>query len=108
MDVVSWTFSNTDYDQNREIYIEPDKPERSITAQEARCMVKKLAAGFKAAGLQRGDCVCIHAFNDVGLPLPLWAAPNLRMAATKICPWVSHMWLDMAANRTRSSIQFSS
>ena len=65
MDLVSWTFGNEDYDQNREIYIDPDNPGRSITASEARSLVRKLVAGFKAVGLQRGDCVCLHAFNDV-------------------------------------------
>ena len=64
-DLVSWTFGNQDYDQEREIYIDPDDPGRSITASEARTTVRKLIAGFKAAGLQRGDCVCLHAFNDV-------------------------------------------
>lgn len=65
MDLVSWTFGNENYDQNREIYLDPDNPGRSITASEARSLVRKLVAGFKAVGLQRGDCVCLHAFNDV-------------------------------------------
>lgn len=68
MDIVSWTFGNSDYDRNRKIYLDPYNPEQSITTNEARCMVKKLVSGFKAAGLRRGDCVCIHAFNDVSSP----------------------------------------
>ena len=65
MDLVSWTFGNEDYDQDRKIYIDSDNPNRSITANGARRMVRKLVAGFKAVGLQPGDCVCLHAFNDV-------------------------------------------
>jgi long-subunit acyl-CoA synthetase (AMP-forming) len=65
MDLVSWIFGNGDYDQNCKIYIDPAHPTRSLTANEARSMVRKLVAGFKAKGLQKGDCVCLHAFNDV-------------------------------------------
>lgn len=28
--------------------------------------MRKLIAGFKAEGLESGDCVCVHSFNDVG------------------------------------------
>ena len=64
-DLVSWTLGNENYDQDRKIYIDPDNPTRFITANGARCMVRKLVAGFKAIGLRPGDCVCLHAFNDV-------------------------------------------
>lgn len=67
MDLVSWTFGNFDYDQDKQIYTDPDNPQRSLSASEARVMVRKLIAGFKAKGLQPGDCVCVHAFNDVSL-----------------------------------------
>ena len=68
-DLVSWTFGNVDYDQDRKIYIDPLRPKRSFSASEARISVRKLIAGFKANGLQPGDCVCVHAFNDVSLCL---------------------------------------
>ena len=66
IDLVSFVFGNTGYDQNRKIYIDPDRPARSLSANEARCLVRQLVSGFKANGLQYGDCVCVHAFNDVG------------------------------------------
>lgn len=28
-------------------------------------IIRKLVAGFRAAGLKEGDCVCISSFNDV-------------------------------------------
>ncbi len=76
MDLVSWTFGNQEYDQNSKIYVAPDHPSRSITANGARCMVRKLVAGFKAMGLQPGDCVCLHAFNDVSF-FAVWSEATL-------------------------------
>lgn len=65
MDLVSWIFGNGDYDQDTKIYIDPENRERSISANEARTYVRKFIAGWKAVGLKSGDCVCVHAFNDV-------------------------------------------
>ena len=64
-DLVSWVMRNTSYDQHMTLYIDPDHPTRSITAVEARTTVKQLIAGLKAHGLKKGDCVCMHAYNDV-------------------------------------------
>lgn len=69
-DLVSWVFGNQSYDQDRVIYIDAEQPERTITAKQARQKVKQLVAGLKAAGLRKGDCVCIHAFNDVSRQSP--------------------------------------
>ena len=65
MDLVSWIFGNSDYDQDKKIYIDPENRQRSISAKEARVTVRKFVAGWKAVGLKPGDCVCVHAFNDV-------------------------------------------
>ena len=68
MDLVSWTFANLedeDYEQGKKLYINADDPRQSISASEAQIMVRKLVAGFKAVGLRPGDCVCVHAFNNV-------------------------------------------
>lgn len=65
MDLVSWIFGNRGYDQDKKIYIDPENDERSISAKEARTYVRKFVAGWKAVGLKPGDCVCVHAFNDV-------------------------------------------
>ena len=64
MDLVSWIFGNGDYDQDKEIYIDPEN-RTSISANEARAYVRKFVAGWKAVGLKPGDCVCVHAFNNV-------------------------------------------
>lgn len=65
LDIVSWVLNNHTYDQHSPIYIDPDRPTRSLTATETRSLVKKLIAGLKAAGLKKGDVVCVNAFNDV-------------------------------------------
>ena len=91
-DLVSWVFGNQSYDQDRVIYIDAEQPERTITAKQARQMVKRLIAGLKAAGLRKGDCVCIHAFNDVSRPLsrkdqrgPLLLMPMLMLMLMLCC-----------------------
>ena len=48
------------------IYVDANRPERSITRNQAFIIIRKLAAGFHAEGIRQGDCVCVHAFNDVG------------------------------------------
>lgn len=68
-DLVSWTFGNQDYDQDKKIYIDADNPERSLSASQARRIVRELVAGFRAAGLKPQECVCVHAFNDVRIVL---------------------------------------
>lgn len=65
MDLVSWIFGNDGYDQDTKIYIDPENRARSISANEARAYVRKFVAGWKAVGLRPGDCVCVHAFNNV-------------------------------------------
>ncbi len=65
MDLVSWIFGSCNYDQDTKIYIDPENRQRSISANEARVIVRKFVAGWKAVGLKPGDCVCVHAFNDV-------------------------------------------
>lgn len=48
-----------------QMYIDARNTERSISNNQAKAIVRKLVAGFHAAGLKRGDCVVLHSFNDV-------------------------------------------
>ncbi|CAK4031062.1 acyl-coenzyme A synthetase [Lecanosticta acicola] len=68
-DILSWTFDHVKYDWDQPIYIDALKPERSISARQAKKLVRQLAAGFKAIGVQKGDCVSIHSFNDIYYPI---------------------------------------
>lgn len=36
---------------------------------EARILIRKLVAGLQAAGLSKGDCVCLSSFNDIYYPI---------------------------------------
>lgn len=51
------------------IYIDATKPERSISANQARTIIRKLVAGLRKWGLQPEEAVCLHAFNDIMYPL---------------------------------------
>ncbi|KAE8353424.1 hypothetical protein BDV28DRAFT_164950 [Aspergillus coremiiformis] len=42
-----------------------DNPSRSISYQQARTIIRKLIAGLRAWGVQNGDCVLVHSFNDL-------------------------------------------
>ncbi|TGO69394.1 hypothetical protein BOTNAR_0011g00090 [Botryotinia narcissicola] len=53
-DISSWIFDNVPYDQDAVIYIDAADPSRSISASQARIIIRRLVAGFHAAGLKRG------------------------------------------------------
>ena len=50
-----------------QIYIDAVKPDRSISANQARQIIRKLIAGLRSWGMRPGqkDVVCLHAFNDI-------------------------------------------
>ncbi|KAJ5697123.1 AMP-dependent synthetase/ligase [Penicillium malachiteum] len=64
-DLLSYIFDNPTYDQDKPLYIDVHTPSRSISCNQARPIIRRLIAGFRAAGLQSGDCVLIHSFNDI-------------------------------------------
>ncbi|KAJ5342787.1 AMP-dependent synthetase/ligase [Penicillium brevicompactum] len=64
-DLLSYIFDNPSYDQDQPIYIDVHNPSRSISCNQARKLIRQLIAGLRAAGLQQGDCVLIHSFNDI-------------------------------------------
>lgn len=68
-DLLSWTFDEPRYDRDEPIYIDAKDPARSVSSNQARTLVRKLVAGFHAAGLKKGDCVCLHSFNDIYYPI---------------------------------------
>lgn len=86
-DILSWTFDNPEYDQDMpvstppslrecllmiydKIYVDAANPSRSISCRQAKSIIRKMVAGFHAAGLKKGDCVLLHSFNDVRFPVP--------------------------------------
>jgi non-ribosomal peptide synthetase component E (peptide arylation enzyme) len=55
-------------DNTAQILIDPANPSRSVSFNQARELVGKLATGFRRAGLRVGDCVLVNSGNDVGKP----------------------------------------
>jgi len=62
---MSWYFDNSTIDPDKPIYIDSANPSRCYSHRQAKSAILKLAAGLKAIGLEKGDCVCLHSFNDV-------------------------------------------
>lgn len=68
-DILSWTFDDLNYDWDEPIYIDGNNPTNSISARQARSLIRKLVAGFRAIGIRKGDCVCMNSFNDIQYPI---------------------------------------
>jgi long-subunit acyl-CoA synthetase (AMP-forming) len=49
--------------------IDPTNPSIYYSHSSAKKLVRQLIAGLHAAGLKRGDAVCIHSFNSITYPL---------------------------------------
>lgn len=96
IDLVSFSFENEGGDKDKpvrplrpalplprmtgvgQIFIDVNDPSRFITSRKARTVVRQLVAGFKAEGLQPGDCVCVHSFNEV-VTVGCFAFPRINM-----------------------------
>ncbi|KAK4497617.1 hypothetical protein PRZ48_010270 [Zasmidium cellare] len=68
-DITSWYFDNPKVDDNKPVYIDVQNPNRHYTFGQARSTIRKLVAGFRKAGLKKGDVVCLHSFNDINYPI---------------------------------------
>jgi len=64
-DLMSWYFDDPTFDQDKPIYIDAADSSRCYSHRQAKSTILKLAAGLKAIGLKKDDCVCLHSFNDV-------------------------------------------
>ncbi|KAK5086995.1 Acyl-CoA synthetase actt5 [Lithohypha guttulata] len=64
-DVVSFALNHCNYDPDTPIYHDLDDPNRTISHRQAKDHVRRLVAGFRKAGLRRGDCFSVTSFNDI-------------------------------------------
>ncbi|KAJ4374869.1 Acyl-CoA synthetase actt5 [Neocucurbitaria cava] len=71
VDLVSFSFGNTssDYNDDKPIYHDADDENRTLSRRQGRTLVRKLVAGFRKAGLKKGDCFAITSFNDIMYPM---------------------------------------
>lgn len=65
VDLLSYIFGNEPLNLEKPILIDASNPSRFLTFTTARTAVRKLIAGLQHEGLQKGDCVCVNAFNDI-------------------------------------------
>jgi acyl-CoA synthetase (AMP-forming)/AMP-acid ligase II len=68
-DILSWTFDEPSYDLDKQVFIDAADTSRSVTGNQAKKLIRQLITGFRKSGLQKGDCVCIHSFNDILYPI---------------------------------------
>ncbi|KAJ9604741.1 hypothetical protein H2200_010855 [Cladophialophora chaetospira] len=68
-DILSWMFDEPKFDQEKIVYIDALNPSNSISANQARVIIRQLAAGFHAAGVKPGDVVGVHGFNSINYPM---------------------------------------
>jgi len=64
-DIVSLALDNCTYDPHIPIYHDLDNLSRTISHAQAKIYVRQLVAGFRRAGLRKGDCFSITSFNDI-------------------------------------------
>ncbi|KAJ4357563.1 uncharacterized protein N0V89_002139 [Didymosphaeria variabile] len=55
--------------QEEALYIDAASPSTTISANQAKSLIRQLIAGFKKAGLKPGDAVLIHSFNSIYYPI---------------------------------------
>ncbi|KAJ5945747.1 hypothetical protein N7454_002586 [Penicillium verhagenii] len=73
-DLLTFTFCGpSPYNQNQPLFIDAEDPSRSFTGTQFRQLVRTLIAGFKAHGLQKGDCVLLHLGNSILYPALFFA-----------------------------------
>ncbi len=70
-DLLTYTFEGPiEYDRdNKPLYIEAEDPSRCLTASQSKCLVRKLIAGFRHVGVEKGDRIVVHLPNTVQLLL---------------------------------------
>jgi 4-coumarate--CoA ligase len=64
-DLLTWAFDHCTYDKDKPVLYSLEDPSRSLSWRQARSTIRKLIAGFRKAGLKKGQCVSVTAFNDV-------------------------------------------
>ncbi|KAH0828470.1 hypothetical protein AYO21_00395 [Fonsecaea monophora] len=73
-DILTFAFANlSQYDNSCPIFIDASDPSNRISAQQALRTVLQLIHSLRALGLKEGECVCLHAFNNIWYPL-IWLA----------------------------------
>ncbi|KAH7405805.1 4-coumarate-CoA ligase [Phaeosphaeria sp. MPI-PUGE-AT-0046c] len=68
-DILSWMYDDPVYDQDTPVFIDAHDPSVSISAAHAKTLIRQLVAGFRKAGVEEGDTVLLHSFNNLYYPV---------------------------------------
>ncbi|PSN70287.1 acetyl-CoA synthetase-like protein [Corynespora cassiicola Philippines] len=68
-DILSWACAGPEYDENEPLYIDASNPSKVISAAQSKILIRQLVAGFRHAGLEKGDTVLLHSFNNIYYPI---------------------------------------
>lgn len=106
-DVVSFTFDDPQYPEDKPIFIDPEDSSRHYTYASARKTVCQLIAGLKASGLQPGDVVCVHSFNSLLYPLLVLAVIGAGGRSTGTNPSYTRGELNHAIKLAKAKFVFA-
>ncbi|KAK5312292.1 hypothetical protein LTR93_011381 [Exophiala xenobiotica] len=71
-DILTFTFDHLNQMQNDQpVFVDAKDPSKRISWYQAYYMIRRLVQGFKEHGLQEGDVVCCHMYNNIWYPL-IW------------------------------------
>ncbi|MCJ1250868.1 hypothetical protein MMC30_008096 [Trapelia coarctata] len=104
MDIVSWTLGNERYDQNKLILVDAERPDRSLSASQARTLIRQLVAGLRANGLQPGDYVCILSYSHIFYPILYLGIIGAGGCVTGCNP--SHTTAELAPQLKTSGVKY--
>lgn len=104
VDIVSYCFDKqTDYDETKPILIDADEPSRSLSAASLKILVQRLIAGFRALGLQEGDCVLCQIPNTVSVTPPFYASTSTVFLPAHLFVTATALFLPMIELTLRPS-----
>ncbi|KIW88198.1 uncharacterized protein Z519_11309 [Cladophialophora bantiana CBS 173.52] len=102
-DLLSWIFDEAKYSPDEPIYIDPGDPRRSLSLRQAKHLIRRLIAGFRSRSLAKGDCICVHSFNDLYYSCVFLAAVGAGLTWTGTNPGYTNYELQhhLKASKTK-------
>ncbi|KAL2834167.1 hypothetical protein BJY01DRAFT_239193 [Aspergillus pseudoustus] len=107
-DLLSWIFEKpSPYPDEKPIYIDADNPTEALSRPQCRSIIRRLIAGLKAMSLQRGDCVCVHAFGNIYYSCIFLAVVGAGLVWTGTNPGYTRYELEHHLKKARAKLIIS-
>ncbi|KAK5211581.1 hypothetical protein LTR47_005304 [Exophiala xenobiotica] len=107
-DILTFAFANLGrYDNTKPIFLDAKNPSDFVSASQAYEIVCQLVTGLKRIGIKEGDCVCLHAYNNIWYPLIWLAIIGSKAIASPINPAYTSTELDRHLNLTNPKFIFT-